>query len=107
MARVKELIEENPRITVEEMKDTLILTTGSMDRILHSHLNVRKRCARWVPYRLTEEQKRARVEWCHYMLRKFDGGRSPRVNDIVTGHETYIFQYDPETKQQSSVWLFP
>ena len=107
VARVKELIEENPRITVEEMKDTLNLTTGSMDRILHSHLNVRKRCARWVPHRLTEEQKRARVEWCHYMLRKFDGGRSPRVNDIVTGDETYIYQYDPETKQQSSVWLFP
>ena len=40
------------------------------------------------------------------MLQKFDGGKSQRVWDIVTGDETYIYQYDPETKQQSSVWLF-
>ena len=25
----------------------------------------------------------------------------------MTGDETYIYKYDPETKQQSSVWLFP
>ena len=41
------------------------------------------------------------------MLRKFDGGRSPRVWDIVTGDETWVYQYDPETKQQSAVWVFP
>ena len=41
------------------------------------------------------------------MLQKFDGGRSERVRDIVTGNETFVYQYDPETKQQSSVWLFP
>ena len=28
------------------------------------------------------------------------------VRDIGTGDETYVYQYDPETKQQSSVWLF-
>ena len=41
------------------------------------------------------------------MLRKFDGGRSPRVWDILTGAETWVYQYDPETKQQSAVWVFP
>ena len=41
------------------------------------------------------------------MLRKFDGGRSPRVGDIVTGDKTWVCQYDPETKQQSAVWVFP
>ena len=41
------------------------------------------------------------------MLRKFDGGRSPRVLDIVTGDETWVYQYYPETKQQSAVWVFP
>ena len=41
------------------------------------------------------------------MLRKFDGGRFPRVWGIVTGDETWVYQYDPETKQQSVVWVFP
>ena len=41
------------------------------------------------------------------MLKKFDGGRTSRVWDIVTGDETWMSQYDPETKQQSAVWVFP
>ena len=47
------------------------------------------------------------MDWCTHMLRKFDGGRSPPVRDIVTGHETRICQSDPETKQQSAVWVSP
>ena len=36
----------------------------------------------------------------------FDEGRSERVRDIVTSNETFVYRYDPETKQQSLVWLF-
>ena len=46
------------------------------------------------------------MDWYTHMLRKFDGGRSPRVWDIVTGDETWVYQYDPETKRQSAVWVF-
>ena len=41
------------------------------------------------------------------MLRKFNGERSPHAWDIVTGDKTWVYQYDPETKQQSAVWVFP
>ena len=58
-------------------------------------------------HNLSEEQKRGRVDWCTHMLRKFDGGRSPRVWDIATGDETWVYQYDPKTKQQSAVLVFP
>ena len=60
-----------------------------------------------MPHNLSEEQKRGRVDWSTHMLRKFDGGRSPRVWDIITGDGTWVYQYDPETKQQSAVWVFP
>ena len=42
----------------------------------------------------------------HPHATKIDGGRSPRVWGIVTGGETWVYQYDPETKQQSVVWIF-
>ena len=58
-------------------------------------------------HNLSEEQKRGRVDWCTHMLRKFDGGRSPHVWVIVTGDETCVYQYEPETKEQSEVWIFP
>ena len=51
-----------------------------------------------MPHQLTEEQKRSRVDWCLHMLRKFHGGRSERVWDIVTDNETVVYRYDPETE---------
>ena len=60
-----------------------------------------------MPHNLSEEQKRGRVDWCSHMLRKFDRGGSPRVWNIVTRDKTWVYQYDPKTKQQSAVWVFP
>ena len=36
----------------------------------------------------------------------FDNGRSKRVSEVVIGDESWIYQYDPKTKQQSEVWCF-
>ena len=83
------------------------ISSGSLTRIPYYCLDVKKRCARWVPHNLGEEQKRGRVDWCTHMLRKFDGGRSSRVRVIVTGDKIWVYQYDLETKQQSAVWGFP
>ena len=47
------------------------------------------------------------MEWCLHRLREFDGGRSERAWEIVSGNETFVYQYDLKTKQQSAVWLFP
>ena len=57
-----------------------------------------------MPRKLDEEQKRGRVDWCTHMLRKFDGGWSPRV---IRGDKIWVYQYNPETKQKSAVWVFP
>jgi len=75
------------------------ISLGNINVILHDHLGVCKRFARWVPLNFNDEQKKARVE-C-------DGGRSNRPWDIVAGDETWVCQYDPEIKQQSAVWIFP
>ena len=50
------------------------------------------------PSHLTEEQKRVRlsVQWCAYMLQKFDGGRSNRAWDIVGAIEKWMYrQFNP------------
>ena len=41
------------------------------------------------------------------MLREFSGGRSKLTWKVLTGDETWIYRYDPETKMRSVVWLFP
>ena len=105
--RVESLIKKNPKMTYTDIKDIITIPSGSLTRILHDSLSVGKCCARWVPHNQSAEQKRGRVGWCTHVLRKLDGGRSPCVWDIVTGDETWVYQYDPETKQQSAVWVFP
>ena len=80
---------------------------SALNEILHCQLGVHKRCARWVPHQLTEEQKVGMVQWCLTMLVKNDSGRANSTWNIVSGDETWVYQFDPETKAQSSVWLFP
>ena len=87
---VKSLIKKDPKIIYAEMQDIMKISSGSLTRILHDCLGVRKRCVHWVPHNVSEEQKQGRVEWCTHMLRKFDRGSSPRVWDIVTGDESCV-----------------
>lgn len=47
------------------------------------------------------------MNWCEEMSAKYHSGTSKNVYDIVTGDESWIYAYDPETKQQSTVWVFP
>ncbi|GBP48952.1 Mariner Mos1 transposase [Eumeta japonica] len=67
---------------------------------LHGHLEVRKLCIRWIPHNLTEAQKLRRVNWCCEMMLRFAGGYSNSVYDVVTGDESWIYCYDPETKRR-------
>ena len=106
VSRAESLIKKDLKMAYVEIQDIMKISSGSLTRIHHDCLGERKRCARWVPHNLSVEQKPGRMDWCTHMLRKFDGGRSPSVWDIIAGDATWVYQYDPETKQQSAVWVF-
>ena len=40
------------------------------------------------------------------MLKKFNQDRSNLVYNIVTEDETWIYSYEPDSKQQATVWIF-
>ena len=100
-------MKADPRVTCHQIEVSLDLSSAPLNRILHDYLQLRKLSAGWIPHLLTEEQKRKLIEFCTYMRQKFDSGASEQVWDIVIGDETWIYQYDPETKRQSSQWAFP
>ena len=39
------------------------------------------------------------------LLKRFLNGTSRAVSDILTGDNTWIYHYDPETKRQSQKWV--
>ncbi|XP_011063832.1 PREDICTED: uncharacterized protein LOC105151689 [Acromyrmex echinatior] len=103
---VREMIERDRHMTYREIQASLGIDMKAIHTILHDHLSVRKLCSRWIPHNLIEAQKQARVKWSKEMLKKFNRGRSNLVYNIVTGDETWIYSYEPESKQQSTDWVF-
>jgi len=104
---VRKMIEEDRHVTYREIEASCGISKTAIQSILQEHLAVKKICSRWIPHNLTEAQKDARVSWCKEMRKKFKLGTAKSVYNIVTGDETWIYSYDPETKQQSTVWVFP
>lgn len=104
--KVHEMIQADRHTTYREIQATLGIDMKQINEILHNHLNVKKLCSRWIPHNLSETQKQARVKWCTENLKRFNSGNSNLVYDIVTGDETWIYSYEPQTKQQSTVWVF-
>lgn len=103
---VRELIKQDRHVTYREIEAFLGISMTSINKILHEHLGVKKVCSRWIPHNLTEAQKKDRVVWCKEMLKKYNRGGSNAVYNIYTGDESWIYAYEPETKQQSTVWVF-
>jgi len=67
-------------------------------KILTEDLDMRKVCAKMVPKELTEEQKQRRVTICQDLLERKDD----ILGRVITGDETWVYLYDPETKRRSA-----
>lgn len=106
VARVKELVLSDRRITIRHIAKETSLSLGSVWTVLHEHLNLSKVSARWVPRLLTAEMKAERARCCKLLLdleRKNDNF----FDRLVTVDETWLYQYDPESKSQSFQWKSP
>ena len=72
--------------------------------ILHEHLGLSKVRARWAPCFLTPVQKSFRVETCSELLAIYTATPYNVLSRIITGDETWIHHWDPDTKQESMQW---
>jgi histone-lysine N-methyltransferase SETMAR len=101
---VETLVLEDRRLTVRDIADQLDISPATVHNILTVHLKMNKVCARWVPRLLTCEQKVARVTASEEFLERVEADGDAFYGKIITTDETWINLYDPETKQESSVW---
>ena len=63
-------------------------------------------CAKFIPKSLTTEQKDLRSEIAQENLEMVsDDGNV--LKKVITGDGSWVYGYDPETKQQSSQWKRP
>ena len=96
---IKQIVYQDRRITINEVADIVDASFGTVQAILTSYLNMRHVAAKFVPRLLTCEQKQHCAEQVH---------NDPTfMSRIITGDESWVYGYDPETKQQSSQWKRP
>jgi len=65
---------------------------------------MRKLSAKWTPKCLNEDQKRQRCQSSEQLLEFFRRDPNYFLSRLVTKDETWLYHYDPETKQQTMKW---
>ncbi|UYV82955.1 hypothetical protein LAZ67_22001532 [Cordylochernes scorpioides] len=94
---------QNPRTTLLELEQDTGISKTTIGRIVTEDLKLKKTPAKFIPRFLTNEQKLCRLATCEDMMEMTR--TDPEWKDkIITGDETWVYGYDPETKPQSAEW---
>ena len=101
--RVRQKVRSDRRLTVRMITDKLGMNSKSVWKIITEDLGMRKICTKMVPRLLNKEQKERRVQVYQDILEQLET-ESNLLKRIVTGNESWIFEYDPLTKRQSLEW---
>ena len=105
VARAEAIVTEDRRITLRFLAAELSISYGSAYSIMHDELRRTKRCARWIPHMLTDDQRAQRVHICRRWLEMFSENGPKRLSDVVTGDECWISFFTMADKSSNMVWL--
>ena len=94
------------KLTIKEIAEELNIAYGSAQDILVNDLGLRRVAVKLVPKDLNFMQKRDRVDAAKDMLSKVDSEPS-FIKRIITGDETWIYEYDTHSRNQASEWRSP
>ncbi|GBN33688.1 hypothetical protein AVEN_259780-2-1, partial [Araneus ventricosus] len=95
--RVRRMLADDRRLSLRMIAEELKISLDSVSNIIHENLQKRKICARFVPHKLSDEQKQHRMETSGDFIDACD--LNPQfLETIVIGDESWCYQYDPETK---------
>ena len=105
--RVERLVLNNRRIKLAELASECDISNGSVYTIIHEHLGMSKVSARWVPRYLNMQDSQQRVESSQELLEVYNANPEDFHTRLVTGDETWLHHWDPDTKKESMQWKRP
>ena len=96
---------EDARNSTKSIANQLDISRERVGSIIHEDLDLRKLSAKWIPNCLNADQKRQRCQSSEQIWNFFGAIQMIACWErLVTMDEICIYQYDPETKQQSMEW---
>ena len=99
---IHSMIVADWRISARKIAETLQIDSGTCR--IHHVLDKRKLSSKWVPKCLSADQKRGCVVAPKAILEHFRWNTVGSSARLVTMDKTWIYLYDPETKEQSKYW---
>ena len=105
--RIHELILKERRISAKSIAEQLGISRERTGYIIHEDLDMQKLSTKWVPKCLNADRKRQRCQSSEQIWNFF--GTIQMIScwtRLVTMDETWLYHYDPETKQQSMEWRY-
>ena len=102
--QIHELILEDHRISAKSIAEQQGISHEQVGSIIHEDLDLRKLSAKWVSKCLNAYQKCQRCQPSEQLLEFFQRDPNDFLPRLVTMDETWLYHYDPETKQQSMEW---
>ena len=87
---LRNLINGNPHVTIEEIQIQSGLSHGTVQRIIFDHLNLKKTTARYIPKNLTATQRAEGVQICKENLEKLEKD-TWRLYDVVIADEAWLY----------------
>ena len=106
MEAVRQAVRGDRRLTVRMIAEQVGIDWQTVWQIITEELRMQKICAKMVPKLLSDDQKAQRMQVCEDTLQNIENDPE-LLTKVITGDETWVFEYDPETKRQSKQWLSP
>jgi histone-lysine N-methyltransferase SETMAR len=100
-ARIAELLQENPYLSLKRMKKILGHDKKIIKRIITAELKMERVSTRWVPHILTPEQMETRVDLAELMKKQLLKSQKLGFSNIITGDESWFYLSYPH----SSKWV--
>jgi urease accessory protein UreH len=105
ISRVDACVVENPCCCIEFIAEETGIPWTTVRRILVEDLGLEWRIARWLPHKLTDDQKTARVTLCKEMLQTLKK-RGSMARTVVIDEK--IVYHDPvNNKEINAAWISP
>ena len=95
---------EDRRISAKSIAEQLGISRERVGSIIHEDLYMRKLSPKSVPKCLNADKKRQRCQSSEQLWEFFRRYPNDFLSRLVTMDETWLYNYDPGTKQQSVEW---
>lgn len=97
-------VRENRSCTLDDIALEFDISHATAHSLVHNHLKMRKLLSQWVPYQLTDVQRTERVRISRLHLERARREGDAFFRRIVAGDETWVYSFEPDLKQQTSLW---